>query len=433
MIKGFSKLSKSEKIEFLLQHYLGSSIEPILQRIQINDTEINELIEGFSENVISTYYFPYSVAPNFLVDNHLLTIPMVTEESSVVAAAAKSASYWASRGGFKTEVLGTGKEGQVHFKFAGDKVQLNEKVALWLPDLKDSVEGINAQMLKRGGGLKNIELLDKTSDLADYFQLNVSFNTCDAMGANYMNSCLEGIAAEFDRKIKADSEIDSGSFTLIMSILSNYSPGNSVKVWVECPVGQLGDPHSGVHPHEFANKFCDAVEIAHVSTYRAVTHNKGFYNGVDAVALATGNDWRAIEANGHAFAASDGKYRSLSSASVLHGNFRFEATVPMQVGTVGGVTALHPLAKLSMQILQKPSASRLMAIMACAGLASNFGAVKSLITTGIQKGHMKMHLTNILASFQATPKEFEMATTYFRNKTISHSAVEKYIADIRDS
>lgn len=431
MIKGFSRLSKAEKIEYLINHSIETKSAEVLSELSHCNEEVNLLIEGFSENVLSNYLFPYSVAPNFLIDQEEYIVPMVTEESSVVAAAAKSAAYWYSRGGFKTEIIGTLKNGQVHLIFNGDKSSLFQQFEKWKPLLYKSVKHIDAKMQKRGGGIKEIKLLDKTEGLDNYYQIHVSFDTCNAMGANYMNSCLEGIGDKFKELVKNTPGLNSGFFEVVMAILSNYSPENAVKVYVECPINQLEEPKKSMHPADFARKFKEAVDIALIDVSRAVTHNKGLYNGVDAVALATGNDWRAIEANGHAYAAKDGSYRSLSKADLSDGFFRFEATIPLQVGTVGGTTGLHPLAKLSMKILKDPSATELMKIIGAAGLAQNFGAVKSLVTTGIQKGHMKMHLSNILATYYASKEEVKKALMYFSDKTISHSAVASFISQIR--
>jgi hydroxymethylglutaryl-CoA reductase len=178
---------------------------------------------------------------------------------------------------------------------------------------------------------------------------------------------------------------------------------------------------------EFAKRFERAVKIAKVDVNRAVTHNKGIFNGIDAVILATGNDFRAIEACGHAYAARDGQYRGLSSCSVKDGMFRFELSIPLALGTVGGLTNLHPLAKTTLDILGQPNASELMQIVACVGLAQNFGALRSLVTTGIQKGHMKMHLLNILNQLDANQEQIEHAKKHFVNKTVSFSAVREEI------
>jgi hydroxymethylglutaryl-CoA reductase len=427
MIKGFSKLTKEEKRQFIIKNFLSEESAKTFNTICASNSSLETLLDGFSENVISSYNFPYSIVPNFLIDDIDYVVPMVTEESSIVAAAAKSAAFWYERGGFRTEIIGNTKNGQVHFRTSGNKNLLSEKFKEWTPLLLGAVTKIDSGMKKRGGGIQSMILIDKTTVIDSYYQIDVSFGTCDAMGANYMNSCLEGIAAKFH-------ELASGfgmETEIIMSILSNYSPYNAVKVFVECAIEKLDDGKLGMSAIEFADKFILAVKIAHADVSRAVTHNKGFYNGVDAVALATGNDWRAIEANGHAFVSREGQYKSISTA-VRKGNiFRFEATVPLQIGTVGGITALHPLAKISMEILKHPSATDLMKIIASAGLASNFAAVKSLITTGIQKGHMKMHLSNIMSAIGATQQETDEVRRYFRDKIVSHSEVEAFIRKLR--
>jgi hydroxymethylglutaryl-CoA reductase len=183
--------------------------------------------------------------------------------------------------------------------------------------------------------------------------------------------------------------------------------------------------------HELADRFRTAVRIAEIDPYRATTHNKGIFNGIDAVILATGNDFRAIEACGHAFAARDGQYRSLSSCTIENDILRFELKIPLAIGTVGGLTALHPLAKLSLELLENPSARELMMIIACTGLAQNFAAVRSLVTTGIQAGHMKMHLTNILNHLQATDEEATRAVEHFSTQAITFSGVRDFLSKIR--
>ena len=205
-----------------------------------------------------------------------------------------------------------------------------------------------------------------------------------------------------------------------MSILSNYVPECIVRAEVSCKVEDLG----GKNPQKFAQKFEQAVKIAEIEPYRAVTHNKGIMNGIDSVVLATGNDFRAVEAGAHAYASKDGQYRSLTHCEVKDGFFRFWIEIPLALGTVGGLTALHPIAKLSLDMMQKPSARDLMQIVAAAGLAQNFAALRALTTKGIQHGHMKMHLQNILNQFGATELEKIKISTYFENKTVSHSLVK---------
>jgi len=217
-----------------------------------------------------------------------------------------------------------------------------------------------------------------------------------------------------------------------MSILSNYTPECLVRAWVECPVEKLGPFDNGLEAATLAEKFRKAVRIAYLDPHRATTHNKGIFNGVDAVVLATANDFRAVEAGCHTFAARDGQYRSLSHCAIEDGIFHFWLDLPLALGTVGGLTKLHPIAKLSLEMLGNPSAEELMMIIASTGLAQNFAAVRSLVTTGIQSGHMKMHLANILNHLGANAAEAADAMKYLEGKTVSFTAVREYLKQVRE-
>ncbi len=434
-ISGFSKLSKAKKIEWIVSTYFANneSAKRILEQYWNSDKKIQQLHDEFIENTISNYYLPFGVAPNFLINGKLHTIPMAIEESSVVAAASKSAKFWLDRGGFKTKVISTTKIGQVHFMYFGNPDNLKAYFSSIKHKLLQDVKPITKNMEKRGGGVIDIELRDKTHDIKGYYQLHVSFETLDAMGANFINSCLEqfaktfkNMALEFD-----DFSEEEKNIQIVMSILSNYVPDCLVRAEVSCKVEDLNEDDD-ISPEEFASKFIQAVNIAEVEPYRAVTHNKGIMNGIDAVVLATGNDFRAVEAGIHAFASRNGTYSSLTHAKVENGIFYFWLEIPLALGTVGGLTGLHPLVKLALELLHHPSAKELMEIVAVAGLAQNFAALKSLTTTGIQKGHMKMHLMNILNQFEAS--DFEKATIidYFKTHTVSHSAVVEAISKLRE-
>jgi hydroxymethylglutaryl-CoA reductase len=216
-----------------------------------------------------------------------------------------------------------------------------------------------------------------------------------------------------------------------MSILSNFVPNCVVRAEVSCKVEDLAEKHIQ-NPREFAEKFIQAVKIAEIEPYRAVTHNKGIMNGIDAVVLATGNDFRAVEAGIHAYASRKGTYSSLSHAKIENDIFSFWMEIPLALGTVGGLTSLHPLVKIALEILQNPSAQELMQIVAATGLAQNFAALRSLTTTGIQDGHMKMHINNILNQFQANITERNKVKMHFENHTITHAAVVEYIEKLRN-
>jgi hydroxymethylglutaryl-CoA reductase len=321
--------------------------------------------------------------------------------------------------------------GQVHFIYNGDTEKLRPFFDKVKPELLGSVTAITQNMEKRGGGINNIELRDWSEQVEGYYQLHCTFETLDAMGANFINSCLEQFAKTLKEQAllhEAFTE-EEKDIEVVMSILSNYVPNCLVKAEVSCPISEL---ESKDMPADlFAQKFVRAVDIANVEPYRAVTHNKGIMNGIDAVVLATGNDFRAVEAGIHAYAARDGHYSSLTHAKIERGVFRFWIEIPLALGTVGGLTTLHPLVKLALEILQHPSAKELMRIVAVAGLAQNFAAVRSLVTTGIQKGHMKMHLLNMLNQMGASEEEKVQLVEYFKHHTVTNASVKEALEKIQ--
>ena len=434
---GFSKLSKVEKLEYISKNYLGGTnfqnIEQEFKSYWHSDRKVQELIDKFSENTISNFYLPYGVIPNILMNGKNYCVPMVIEESSVVAAASRSAKFWSSRGGFKSRVISSEKIGQVHFSWQGDKNKLFSFFERVQNKLVLSVAHIIKNMELRGGGITSIKILDKTDLEPNYFQIYCTFETCDAMGANFINSVLEGLAHSFKESIFSEESF-SGSereVEIIMSILSNYTPNCLVESYVECPIDQLDDPKLGLDPNKFAQKFYKAVRVAQVDVHRATTHNKGIFNGLDAVILATGNDFRATEACAHTYAARDGQYRSLTNLSLEDGIFKYSLKIPIAIGTVGGLTSLHPMAKKSLDLLGRPTSAELMQVIATVGLAQNFAAIRSLVTSGIQKGHMKMHLMNILNQFEATSLESANVCANFKDKVITYTDIREYLAQLR--
>jgi hydroxymethylglutaryl-CoA reductase len=423
-VAGFSKLSKEEKINWIANEFFSNPKEAIntIKQYWNSDEKLQQLHDDFIENTITNFYLPMGIAPNFLINGEYFSVPMVIEESSVVAAAAKSAKFWATRGGFKATVLNTEKIGQVHFIYNGDFQKLEKFFAENKNKFFTSTENITKNMQKRGGGILNIELRNKTKAL----------ETKDSMGANFINSCLE----QFAKTLKEEAKSHSGfsetekDIQVVMSILSNYVPNCIVRAEVSCKVEDLAEKKIE-NPKEFAEKFVQAVRIAEIEPFRAVTHNKGIMNGVDSVVLATGNDFRAVEAGIHAYASRNGSYSSLSHAKIENGIFTFWIEIPLALGTVGGLTSLHPLVKLALEILGNPSAQELMQIVAVTGLAQNFAALRSLTTTGIQEGHMKMHLNNILNQFQTSDDERKSVGKHFGKNPISHSAVVDFIENLR--
>ncbi len=433
VIKGFSKLSPEEKqkvVEGLFEDATG--VGETLRSFFHSDPNIQKILSELSENTLSNYPLPFNVAPNFLINDTVYMVPMVTEESSVVAAASAAASFWAARGGFKARILGTQKIGQVHFLFTDDHKKLEGASAEIKAFLQKRIAAIAANMVRRGGGITSMEIRNQSQLIENYFQLHLGFETVDAMGANFINSVLEECSRGLGDFFEQKPGFAQNAFEPVMSILSNHVPGCLVEIKVECPVEEFNNVAPGVSGEDFARRFALAVQIAEKDIHRAATHNKGIMNGVDAVVIATGNDFRANEAGAHAFAAKDGHYTSLSHAKVENGQFEFTLTMPMALGTTGGLTRLHPLADLSLKMLGNPNAKELMMIAAAAGMANNFAAVRSLTTTGIQAGHMRMHLPNILTQLGATTAERDKTLTYFKDQTISFQKVEAYLKNLRN-
>ncbi|TWP30687.1 hydroxymethylglutaryl-CoA reductase, degradative [Apibacter muscae] len=435
IVNGFSRLSKEDRINWLVKNFTNNSLKTkeILSQYWLDNKELQKLHDEFSENTISNFFLPWGIAPNFLIDGEMYALPMVTEESSVVAAAANAAKFWLNKGGFSTQVLGTTKLGHIHFFYKGNK----EKFTNWFQNflkikLEDATAEITQNMRSRGGGITSIILQDNTAKLEGYYFIEVSFDTRDSMGANFINSCLEEMTKILKEEMNQSESFQSNekeSLQITMSILSNYVPDCRVRAEVCCEVDELDV--KVMSPYEFAVKFKQAIDIATVETFRATTHNKGIMNGIDAVVIATGNDFRAVESCAHTYASRSGKYRGLTNCIIEDNIFRFWLEIPLALGVVGGLTKLHPLVRASLEILKKPTSEKLMKIVAVSGLAQNFAAIRSLITTGIQKGHMKMHLLNILNQLGATNSEKELLSNLFKDQIVSHHRVVKEFNKLR--
>ena len=426
-VEGFSKKNKEQKIDWLRQTYLKNKPEDIeiLRKYWLPDKHLQSLHEGFAENTLSNFTLPFAVAPNFLINGKLYAVPMVTEESSVVAAAAKAAKFWFEHGGFRAEVKGKIKTGHIHFFYDGSPADLQKFLDDHKQEYAERLRPFTENMEKRGGGIRSVELENHSDKLPGYYTWTFRFDTADSMGANFINTILEEwsdyFEEDFAREYGRKPEV-------LLRILSNYNPECLVKVRGEAVISAL---KTGMSGEEYARRFVKALDIARVNPYRAVTHNKGIMNGIDAVVLATGNDFRAVEAGAHAYASRSGKYTSLSNAFIRDGKLIFEMEIPLALGTVGGVTRIHPMAKTALDILQNPDAEELMKIAAATGLAQNFSAVHSLITEGIQKGHMRMHLNNILLQMNVTEEERKKLSDYFRNKKVHVRAVKEKLEEWR--
>jgi hydroxymethylglutaryl-CoA reductase len=430
IISGFSKLDRIQRMNYLAGHSKLKVTDISLLHDYDAPLEENQQVFGdMIENYIGNFPVPMGVVTNMVINGESLAVPFVTEESSVVAAASKAAKFWAARGGFRSVVTSVTKKGQVHFTWDGEK----DKITGLFPEIREKLfaatDGLTARMRQRGGGITGIQLIDKTGELDGYYQLDVSFLTAEAMGANFINSCLETFASVLAGLSELNSE--ECHVEIVMAILSNYTPGSMVRCHVECPVGELNQWDNNLPGAVFAKKFSRAVDVANIDIPRAVTHNKGILNGIDAVMLASGNDWRAVAASAHAYASRDGKYKGLTAISLKDNMFRYELELPLAVGTVGGITQIHPVVQKAMAIMNYPDAEKLMMIAAASGLANNFSAVASLVTTGLQQGHMRMHLSNMLNQLKADKTEREHALRHFSGVTASYSAVGDFIRQFR--
>ena len=432
VLEGFSKKNKEEKLE-VIGNFFKNKTEIIryFKSFHHQDKAIQELIEEFSENTISNFHLPYSVAPNFLINQKVYTLPMVIEESSVVAAASHSAKFWFAHGGFKSEIVATEKVGQVHFIWKDNLQLLQSSFAELKKILISSTDSITENMRRRGGGITDIILKDLSGEEPGLMQLFCTFETVDSMGANFINSCLEQFAITFKKWYASQPGFSGNGLEIIMCILSNLTPRCRVKCWVETSVNNFNKAVPGLSGQEFARRFYMGVRVAEVDPFRAVTHNKGIFNGVDAIVLASGNDFRAVEACGHAYAAATGKYQPLSKVILEKNNLKFILELPLALGVVGGLTNLHPLVKLSLELLRHPSAKELMCIAAASGLANNFSAVKSLVTTGIQTGHMKMHLFNIMKQLEVPEQYKQKIVEHFKHEKVSVSAVRRIVENLK--
>lgn len=423
LVKGFSKKTRDEKVNWLQDLANDTKLTQFLDDFRLSNEKMQSAFENFSENTLSNYHLPWGIVPNVVVDDEIFHVPVVIEESSVVAAASKSASFWAQRGGFQVISFDDIKKGQLHFLFKGDREKLIQSWNTIATELRAEIKPLTANMEMRGGGILSLKLRQIEKLGNEYYQMDMEARTGQSMGANFINSVLEECGNQLSKLI--ERYVPGGRTEILMAILSNYTPGSFVEMNLTCPIHQL-TWQKNMEPEVFAAKMKWAADIAIHDTARAVTHNKGIYNGIDAVVLATGNDFRAVEAAGHAYASRDGQYRGLSEVIVDNASFRLRCKIPLALGTVGGLTKLHPLASKTMEVLGNPDSEKLMKIAVAVGMANNFAAMASLVTTGIQKGHMKMHLRNIITSLEIESKYIPIIEEYFKEKTISVKAVRDF-------
>ncbi|MGM8365694.1 hydroxymethylglutaryl-CoA reductase, degradative [Virgibacillus sp. W0181] len=348
------------------------------------------------ENVIGTFPLPLGLGLNFLINDKDYAVPMAIEEASVVASASYIAKIARSAGGFKTEATERIMIGQIQVvgcpdMHAAKQAILNEKA-----ELLEVANAAYPSIAARGGGAEGLDvrILNESSEstFSQMLVVHLYVDTCDAMGANIINTMVEALAPTVEK-------LTGGK--VYLRILSNYADRCLARATCSIPPHLLES--EGFSGEEVRDGVIQAYQFAASDPYRAVTHNKGIMNGIDPIVIATGNDWRAVEAGAHAYAARNGHYGSMTTWSVDEkGNLRGELELPMSIGTVGGATRVHPMAKLALDILGNPSASELAQVMVAVGLAQNLGALKALVTDGIQKGHMALHSRSVAIAAGAT-------------------------------
>ena len=389
-LTGFSKASPAERIEKLAQAGLLS--EEGLQTLRDNETLPLSLANEMVENVLSTLALPFGLAPGFQIDGKEVQVPMVTEEPSVIAASSYAAGLIKRSGGFQTQVHKRQMIGQVALYDVSNKEKAIQAITGAKEDLLQLANQAYPSIVKRGGGARNLWIEEK----GDFLICYLSVDPKEAMGANMLNTMLEALVDPLE-------DLSGGQG--LMAILSNLA--TDALVTARCKIDYRFLSRDPKEAAEIAQKMALASQLAAVDPYRAATHNKGIFNGIDAVVLATGNDWRAIEAGGHTYASLTGQAQGLSSwihhpeQQVLEG----QLTLPMPIATKGGSIGLNPSVQVAHELLGNPDAQTLARIIVSVGLAQNFAALKALVSTGIQHGHMKLQAKSLALLAGATPSE----------------------------
>lgn len=354
-----------------------------------------EHADSMVENVLSTYNLPFGIATNFLINDRNYLVPMVIEEPSVIAAASNAAKMFRAGGGFHASSDEPIMIGQIQVLDLYDLDAAAEKILAEKDALLAEANTVGGSIVRRGGGARDIEIRKfPETRVGPMLVVHLLMDTRDAMGANAINTAVEHLAPEIER-------LTSGRVHL--RILSNLTDRRKAKAWGTIPASVLNDSDRDV-----VQAVLEAAVFAEIDPYRAATHNKGVMNGIDAVVIATGNDWRAVEAGAHAFVAHSGSYTSLSRfEKTPAGDLYAEIELPMAVGIVGGATRVHPMAQAALKILGVQTAAELAQVIACVGLAQNFAAVRALATDGIQRGHMRLHARQLALAAGASLEQVE--------------------------
>ena len=417
---GFSKKSYQERLEQLQAQAL---LSPEKQTSLEQDEQISVTVaDQLSENVVGTFSLPYSLVPEVLVNGQEYTVPYVTEEPSVVAAASYASKIIKRAGGFTAQVHERQMIGQVVLYQVANPEQTQEKIVSKKAELLELANQAYPSIVKRGGGARDLHV-EQIKGETDFLVVYLHVDTQEAMGANMLNTMLEALKPVLEELSQGQS---------LMGILSNYATDSLVTA--SCRIAFRYLSRQKDQGREIAEKITLASQFAQADPYRAATHNKGIFNGIDAILIATGNDWRAIEAGAHAFASRDGHYQGLSRWTLDFEREELvgEMTLPMPVATKGGSIGLNPRVALSHELLGNPSAKELAQLIVSIGLAQNFAALKALVSTGIQQGHMKLQAKSL--ALLAGASESEVAPLVERlitDKTFNLETAQRYLENLR--
>ncbi|MGT2934645.1 hydroxymethylglutaryl-CoA reductase, degradative [Streptococcus castoreus] len=416
---GFSKRSFDERLPIIERFQLLSPEN--LKHLTADHLLPIQTANQMTENVLGRFALPFSIAPDFLINGSTYHVPFVTEEPSVVAAASFAAKIIRRSGGFKTYIHNRQMIGQIAL-YGIDKIDKAKTTILAkTEELLATANQAYPSIVKRGGGARQIRLEQKGYFLIFY----LTVDTQEAMGANMVNTMMEALVPDLEALSKGHS---------LMAILSNYATESLVTA--KCQIDSCFLSRDKEKAQQLAKKMELASQLAQVDPYRATTHNKGIFNGIDAVVMATGNDWRAIEAGAHAYAARNGSYQGLSqwrfdqSQQLLFG----ELTLPMPIASKGGSIGLNPTVAIARDFLNSPDAKTLAQVIVAVGLAQNFAALKALTSSGIQAGHMKLHAKSL--ALLAGASEHEVAAlvkTLLADKPMTLEKATTYLSKLRQS
>ena len=417
---GFSKKSYQERLELLKAQAL---LSPEKQTSLEQDEQMSVTVaDQLSENVVGTFSLPYSLVPEVLVNGQEYTVPYVTEEPSVVAAASYASKIIKRAGGFTAQVHERQMIGQVALYHVADPEQAQEKITSKKAELLELANQAYPSIVKRGGGARDLHV-EEIKGETDFLVVYLHVDTQEAMGANMLNTMLEALKPVLEELSQGQS---------LMGILSNYATDSLVTA--SCRIAFRYLSRQKDQGREIAEKITLASQFAQADPYRAATHNKGIFNGIDAILIATGNDWRAIEAGAHAFASRDGHYQGLSrwTLDLEREELVGEVTLPMPVATKGGSIGLNPRVALSHELLGNPSAKELAQIIVSIGLAQNFAALKALVSTGIQQGHMKLQAKSLALLAGASGSEVAPLVEHLiADKTFNLETAQRYLENLR--